>query len=253
MTNTALHLPRGKYPPFLPRNYDEAPQYSAHRPATAITLPLLTPRITEPAAIPSQSSPVKPRTNRKRSAAPQGERERQTRADEIHGRLDNLYLQYETYIANNSDGPASNPFDDCGTSTQTIIEPAPSVKAAKPAAKKGRGQPKKVAANRLKPYLQEFTYPHDALSALPMFDDIVTGAVNLDAGGNTRNLSKSVMVSLLQGLDEISTEAIQEATSQSKRHCQRIGQYLRIIERTGFKVAQTYWDTPLELDWSGLE
>jgi hypothetical protein len=253
MNQLAPLLQHGKYPPFLPRNYNEAPQYLAHRPATAITLPLLTPRITDLTAVPIQSAAVKPRTKRTRSAAPQREREYQARADEIHGLLDNLYLQCELYIASNSDGQTNAQLDDCGTSTQMSADPAPSIEPAKPAAKKGRGQPKKIATNRLKPYLQGFTFPREALSALPMFDDIVTGTVNLDAGGNTRNLSKTVMVSLLQGLDEISTDAIQEATGQSKRHCQRIGQYLRIIERTGFRAAQTYWDTPLELDWSGLE
>lgn len=253
MNQLALSLPRGKYPSFLPRNYYEAPQYSAHRSTTAITPPLLTPRITKPLAVPAQSAPVKPRTKRNRSAALQGEREYKARADEIHGLLDNLYLQCESYIANNSDGQTTAQLDDCGTLTQTSADPAPTIEPAKSAAKKGRGQPKKVATNRLKPYLQGFVFPREALRALPMFDDIVTGTVNLDAGGNTRNLSKTVMVSLLQGLEEISTDAIQEATGQSKRHCQRIGQYLRIIERTGFKVAQTYWDTPLEHGWSGLE
>lgn len=253
MTNTALPLQRGKYPPFLPRNFYEAPQYSAHRSASAITPLFPTPSITEPAATPICLVQAKQCARRKRSAVPQGERERQARADEIHGTLDGLYLRYENYIAKNIDGPAVSPADDTDTSTPTSVEPAPTFKVVILAAKKGRGQPKKIVANRLKPYLVEFIYPRDALRSLPMFDDIVTGVVNLDAGGNTRNLSGAVLVSLLQGLDNISTAAIQEATGKSERHCQRIGQYLRIIEREGFKVAQRHWPAPIEADWSDLD
>ena len=86
-----------------------------------------------------------------------------------------------------------------------------------------------------------------------MFDDIVTGAVSADAGGNTRPLSKTMMVTLLQGLDEITADAIQEHKPMSLRHSQRVAMCLRIIEHAAFKVAQRHWYTPSETDWSDLD
>ena len=95
-------------------------------------------------------------------------------------------------------------------------------------------------------------FPREALEKLPMFDDIVTGAVK-DSGGNTRPLSKTMMVSLLQGLDEIAANVIQKDAHLSLRHAQRIAMCLRVIERAAFKVAETHWYLPSETDWSGLD
>ncbi|MGJ7916366.1 hypothetical protein ACI48D_12940 [Massilia sp. LXY-6] len=250
MINTAC-LPRaGKYPPFLPYNFYEAPQYAAYRPPTAITLTEPpTPGITKSAASPGEAAPIKPRTKKTRPATRQAEWERQARAREIHGWLDNLHLLHENYIATNSDRRGiTQPRCSSGANTEQAI----AVKATESVAKKARGAPKKVALNRLKPYLKHFIFPREALAGLPMFDDIVTGAVK-DSGGNTRPLSKTMMVSLLQGLDQITAEAIQEDKGLSLRHSQRIAMCLRIIERTAFKVAQAHWYAPSEVDWSDLD
>lgn len=245
MTN-AFHIHQtGKYPPFLPSNFYEAPQYVAYRPSTAIT-PTETPasNITRSAANPGQAAPTKPRTKKPRPATRQAEWERQAQAHEIHGWLDNLHLRYENYIAGNSNRPAV-PLS-CGSITNA--EQAVTVKTVGPVVKKARGAPKKVFPNRLKPYLKNFMFPRDALGRLPMFDDIVTGAVK-DSGGNTTPLSKTMMVSLLQGLDEIAAGPIQEDTGLSLRHSQRIAMCLRVIEQASFKVAQKHWYLPSGTDW----
>ncbi len=109
-----------------------------------------------------------------------------------------------------------------------------------------RGAPRKVRANSLKPYLQGFRAPGYALRVLPQFDHIVTGAVNIDLGDNSRPLSKKLVITLLQRLDEISTEAIQNhmhATlrSCSERNAQRYCQCLRVILNATAKVAETQW------------
>jgi hypothetical protein len=62
-----------------------------------------------------------------------------------------------------------------------------------------------------------------------------------------------MMVSLLQVLDEITTAAVQEATSKSLRHAQRIALCLRIIEGIAFKTAQVRWHPPTMIDWSDLD
>lgn len=249
MNPTALPLQRGEHPQSLPYNFDEASRHAACRSLTAITLTEPSDRaLTESVRSPGKTAPTKPRTKTTRPTTRQAEWERQARVTEIHGWLDNLHLRYENYIARNGDRPPILPSSGSGTS----IEHTVTVKAARPVTKKTKGAPKKVVPNRLKPYLKHFMFPRDALERLPMFDDIVTGAVK-DSGGNTRPLSKTMMVSLLQGLDEIAAEVIQKDARLSLRHAQRIAMCLRVIERAAFKVAETHWYLPSETDWSGLD
>jgi hypothetical protein len=248
MTN-ALHIHQtGKYPRFLPNNFYEAPQYATYRPTAAIAQPqesvssILGTRA-EPSAVTVAC------TQQKRPAGRKAEYERKARAEEIHGWLDNLHLCYENYVATASSSAATalRPLSHMTTDATSTAQ------VAMPVVKKARGRPKKSVTNRLKPFLKNFIFPRDALAALPMFDDIVTGAVRLDAGGNTRPMSKTMMVSLLQVLDEVTTEAIQEVIHCSLRHAQRLAQYLRIIEQAGFKAAQQRWHAPSGNDWLGLD
>lgn len=249
MKHTALPLQRAEYPPSLLHNCNEVLQDTLDRPLTSITLTELSGHaFTDSADSSEKAVSTKSRTKKTRPATRQEEWERQARATEIHGWLDNLHLRYENYIARNGDRPPARPSSGSGTR----IEQAFTVKAAGPVAKKARGAPKKIVPNRLKRYLKHFMFPRDALERLPMFDDIVTGAVK-DSGGNTRPLSKTMMVSLLQGLDEIAAGEIQNDTGLSLRHAQRIAMCLRIIERAAFKVAQTHWYMPSETDWSGVD
>lgn len=118
-----------------------------------------------------------------------------------------------------------------------------------PHASKKRGRPKIVHINSLKACLSAFSAPGFALARLPHLDHIVTGAVNLDMAGNTRPLSKKLMVRLLQHLDVISTEAVKEymhltLRQCSERHAQKIALCLRVIENTLAPIAKTKWLAP---------
>lgn len=119
--------------------------------------------------------------------------------------------------------------------------------------KKTRGRPKKITVNRLKPYLSGVIFLKDALKVLPMFDDIVTGAVTSDAGGNTRPYSKERMVHFLQGLDVIAAEAVMNELGGSLRNAQKVAMCLRIIERHAFSIAKDCWPLPVETNWDGID
>jgi hypothetical protein len=111
---------------------------------------------------------------------------------------------------------------------------------------KQRGRPRIVHTNSLKASLSAFDAPGFALATLPYLDPVVTGAVNLDMDGNTRPLSKKLMVRLLQSLDVISAEAVREymhLTSRqcSERHAQKIALCLRVIENALAPIAKTMW------------
>jgi len=113
------------------------------------------------------------------------------------------------------------------------------------AARRPRGRPRKVDTNALKLYLQDCS-PGHALSKLPEFDNIVTGAVNLDLGDNARPLSKRTVIAMLRRLDVISTATVQQYMHMTLRHCcerhaQKIAQCLRVIQNASMKVAESYW------------
>lgn len=245
MTQIASPLQRGKYPPFLPYNFYEAPQYAAYRPIAAITPSQLSDVPTTGSwAESTASSPVRTPS---RPPGRRAEWESKMRAEEIHGWLDNLHLLHENHVAVKGRSGTTG-FPICPAVDRVAIVPV-----ALAATQKTRGRPKKVVPNRLKPYLQNFIFAKDALQILPGFDDIVHGAVRLDAGGNTRPLSKTMMVSLLQVLDEIRAEAVQESIGGSLRHAQRVAMCLRVIELAAYKVAQKHWYVPTETDWSDLD
>lgn len=131
--------------------------------------------------------------------------------------------------------------------------------AAAPETKKKRGRPTTVHTNSLKTYLAGFNAPGFALASLPFLDNIVTGAVNLDLGGNTRPLAKKLVISLLQRLDVISAEAVRQQMHLtlrpcSERHAQKIGQCLRVIEIAAATVAKTRWPAPptFEIESCGM-
>lgn len=117
--------------------------------------------------------------------------------------------------------------------------------------KRGRGRPAKLKTNLLKPYLQGVKSPGHALSTLPGFDNIVTGVVNTDFGGNTRPLSKKLVINLLQRLDVISSKAVLKYMHKTLRmcclrHAQKIVQCLDVIHNAAIKVARTQWPAPDE-------
>jgi hypothetical protein len=173
--------------------------------------------------------------------------QRFTHADEVHGWLDNLHLRYENKVALHGKRLKKTCLPGCAKFTLAVAKSDNTMQPRR------RGRPTKIIVNRLKPFLGQFTLPREALKFLPMFDDIVTGAVRLDMGGNTRPLSKTMMVSLLQILDVVSTEAVQSTKLYSKRHAQRVCQCLRIIESMAFNVAAEHWHTSNEIYWPDVE
>lgn len=121
--------------------------------------------------------------------------------------------------------------------------------SAAAAGKKKRGRPPTAHTNSLKRHLSGFNAPGFVLASLPFFDNIVTGAVNLDMKGNTRPLAKKVIVSMLQRLDVISTRAVQDymhSTSRqcSGRHAMKIALCLRVIEKAAASIAEDQWPMP---------
>jgi hypothetical protein len=171
-----LHSPpqRGDYPPFLPLNFYEAPQYASYRPLPAVV------------NVPSRRLKTSPTT--------------------------------------------------------------PSARA--------RGRPVILLPNSIKAHLASFSAPVHALSKLPGLDAIVTGAVNLDYYGNTRPLSKKLVLVLLRRIDVISTAEIQTYMHCSlrqctSRHAQRLAQCLRVIERAAAKLARTQWPEPDQIEEDG--
>lgn len=148
---------------------------------------------------------------------------------------------------------AVTPTESTAPDLTESAERVDSTRTKKPqkAEKTGRGAPKKVRNNSLKPYLQGFYHPSHALSRLPQFDHIVTGAVSMDLGRNTRPLSKKLVITLLRRLDLISSEAVQAymlATMRqcTLRHAQKIAQVLRLIVHAAAKVAEAQWPPPGE-------
>jgi hypothetical protein len=134
--------------------------------------------------------------------------------------------------------------------------------------KKKRGRPPTVHTNSLKACLSAFDAPGFALAGLPRLNEIVTAAVNLDMDGNTRPLSKKLVISLLQRLVVISAEGVREYMHLTlrqccERHAQKIALCLRVIETAAATVAKTEWtklrdsddsDFAVETeDWTGSD
>lgn len=157
--------------------------------------------------------------------------------------------QYAAYCPATAITVAKHPIPD-------VIWPVERVGEA-PVKKAGRGAPRKVRANSLKPYLQGFNSPGHALRDLPHFDNIVTGAVNTDFGSNTRPLSKKLVITLLQRLNVITAEAVQEYMHLtlrrcSERHAQKIAQCLRVIEHAARTVAEYQWPSSTTTNELGI-
>jgi hypothetical protein len=140
------------------------------------------------------------------------------------------------------------------TRALALSTPQPVVaKTVAPSKGKQRGKPATIHANSLKKYLGSYSSPGHALAELPQLDNIVTGAVNLDFGGNTRPLSKKTVLVLLRRLDVISTANVQEYMLLSlrqctERHAQRIAVCLRVIEQAASKIAPAKWPNRSPLD-----
>jgi hypothetical protein len=241
--------------PLLPHNFYETPQYASFSPSNPLAEhPSMVLDSIGVAVTPCIIAPGTSKPDIRRPPSRQDQWRLNTEAAQIRCRLDNVHLRLEYYLQRNPHTIrhwADRRINGRHVASLKIakVEHADAVETKKP-----RGRPKKIEVNRIKPYLQNFIFPKDALSTLPMFDDIITGAVVADAGGNTRPFSKSKMIKLLQSLDFISVEAIRQHEPQwSLRHAQKIAMCLRIIERHAFDIAEVHWPPPGNTDWTGID
>jgi hypothetical protein len=117
------------------------------------------------------------------------------------------------------------------------------IAAKRPVQKPVRGRPPSVTVNSLKFYLQDFHTARETLSALSVFEDIVTGAVGLDREGNTRNLNKYQIVAMLSQLDEITSDKVEKWMGCKKRHAQKVAGCLRLIVALAAPLAGA-WPKP---------
>ena len=232
MTHIASPLQRGKYPPFLPNNFHEALQYASFR-------PILTPRLIDAPSsliLLRQIGIAKPRAK--------VEVERKTLRtymfDEV-GRLQDAKINFETgevtpheysrpspklKARRDPNVPDQEPFW-----TQALPEIAAPEQAANGGATTDKS--KKQLDNLAKLHFQNYACLDDAREVYPSLDNILTGALALDMGGNTRPLRRNVIFALLQSLDVISPTRVRESMGNSKSHSEKIAMVLRVIV-TGF-------------------
>lgn len=65
----------------------------------------------------------------------------------------------------------------------------------------------------------------------PWIDDIITGAANLDLGGNTRPLSRNMLYTLISTQPLIKTSIIEDATGKSNSYAKKITAVVRVCCR----------------------
>lgn len=92
--------------------------------------------------------------------------------------------------------------------------------------------------NELKMYLGSYLTLREAIIDLPLLEDLVFGALQLDLGGNSRPLNPNLIFAVLQQLDWITSETVETFVGCTTRHAQRIAMVLRIILRGFVAVAE---------------
>lgn len=254
----------GTHQPFLPRNFYEAPQYASFRASSALTLDVPATKTSSPVlsipAVDADNILHSRKTLRTVSTLFNAEG-RLTGAkinlstDEIEAHDYKDYFEQGPKARRKLDAPDITPF---WVKSLEATDGQSTAAATKAVSKRGR--PSTVQTNSLKPYIAGFGAPGFALASLPCLDRIVTGAVNLDMESNTRPLAKKVVVSLLQRLDVISTQAVREymhltLRQYSERHAQKIALCLRVIETAAAPIAKTQWPAPptYEIESCGRE
>jgi hypothetical protein len=174
----------------------------------------------------------------KKKRKPRSEAEISIRRSEIHRSLDNLLLRHDNYLASGLAEPMSE------TAVQRLTTSPAKAKG------QGRGRPEKAVINSLRPYVKNFTFPREVLTLTGM-DDIMSGAVALDLGGNTRPLNKKAMATLLQKLEVITAESVQEEMRCSLRHAQKVAKCLGIIVALGLRWSGS-WHYPAAREQQGV-
>lgn len=96
------------------------------------------------------------------------------------------------------------------------------VKTAAPASRKKR-------INSLQIYLEDYLSFSDALSDLPLLDNIILGSSLLDMGGNSRPVSQGALFHLLKNLEVITPADVRNIRGCSVRHSEKLALCLRVI------------------------
>jgi len=232
MTQIALPLQRGKYPPFLPHNFYEAPQYASFRPT-------LIPRLADAPSLPirlHQLGTAEPRVK--------VEVERKTLRTYMFdgaGRLQDAKINLETgeviphEYRRSPPNPKARRDPNAPDQEPFWTQPLPEIVKPEQAAKDGAAADKsrKRFNNAAKVHLENYAGLNDAFEVYPGLDNILTGALALSMGGNTRPLRRNVMFMMLQSLDVISPTSLRELMGYSKSHSEKVAMVLRVIV-TGF-------------------
>jgi hypothetical protein len=87
------------------------------------------------------------------------------------------------------------------------------------------------------------SYSH-ACEIYCFFDDIATGTACLDAGNNTRPLSRRMLLDLIQTLPVISTKAVQHRTGVSVGHAQKLALFARVLSKAFEMQVRDYREIP---------
>jgi|SRR5471030_1673992 len=90
---------------------------------------------------------------------------------------------------------------------------------------------RKQLANGLKMYLDGYQTVDEAIENLPLLDNLIVGATELEMKGSTRKLNRGILFAMLQQLDYITPKTVQDFMDCSVRHSQRVAQCLRVIVR----------------------
>ena len=83
--------------------------------------------------------------------------------------------------------------------------------------------------NGVKMYVQDCFDFDEAIGLLPMLDDLITGAAQIDLGGNTRPLNHRMLFALLQHLDYISPLTVRAFMGCSESHSRKVANCLCVI------------------------
>jgi hypothetical protein len=247
----------GTHQPFLPQNFYDAPQHASFRPTSATTFEVpstrtQSPLLSIPAVVAANILPSR-KTLRTFSTLFDDEgRLAGAKIDLSTGEV--VAHDYKDYFEQGPKARRKSISPDIEPFWMKSLERADgAATAAATAPNKRRGQPPKVHTNSLRAHLAGFSAPGFALANLLHLDRIVTGAVNLDMGGNTRASSKKLAVSLLQRLDFISAQGVRDYMHLTlrpcgERHSQKIAVYLRVIETAAAPIARAQWPAPFTYD-----
>jgi hypothetical protein len=239
MTDTAFPLQRGNYPPFLPMNFYEAPQYASFRPISIPSHPPLTP-------------PQRP-SSTVLTASNKGIGERKTlRTVSVlfnpDGRMTGAKIDLATGEVQQHD--YKDYYNKSPKATANLN--APDVEPfwmSMPAATRSTGiaplqdKSRVKLINGCKMYIRELQRLDDlegdlllaaplastVAKELPMLMEIIESVNLLDMGGNTRGLSTAALLGMLATLDVITPATVRNFMDCSERHSRRVASCLRVI------------------------